>query len=115
MDEILPIRPSLKKREEKLKQVFEKGIKIWRHKRISHTDLHTALAVTKLPNVAISDVAEIVSGISEFAREINLKIHGYDQSYTVGISQWAPQVLTYLQHGIQKRDELLKGQFERQS
>ena len=104
-DEVQAIRGDLENREKTMRPIFEKGIKIWRHKRLSHADLNVALQVNALPEVPFADIKKLVCDISEFAREINCQIHGYDQSYWVGIVEWVPQVMNYLKLGIEQKDK----------
>jgi hypothetical protein len=106
-DEVNPIRDELSAREADMRLIWERGIKIWRHKRLSHSDMNTALRIDTLPDVPFADIKDIVERISQFAREINHRIHEYDQSYKVSIVQWTPQIMDYLRHGIERKDEQL--------
>jgi len=106
-EEVCGIRNDLKEREAVMRLIWEKGIKVWRHKRLSHSDMQIALRPDILPNVPFADVKDLVSGISEFARVINCRLHEYDQSYQVSLVQWTPQVIEYLRHGIEQKDAKL--------
>jgi len=106
-EEVMSIRDELSAREVAMRIIWERGIKIWRHKRLSHSDMNTALRIELLPEVPFADIKDLVDKISEFAREINHRLHEYDQSYEVSIVQWTPQVMDYLRHGIEWKEAQL--------
>lgn len=94
--EVASIRHDLERQLDKMRPVWERGIKIWRHKKLSHSDMPTALGQAPLPDIPISEVKTLVSGISEFVREIDHRLNQVDVSYNISVSQWVPQVLRHL-------------------
>lgn len=103
--EVAAIRPDLAQRLKKLVPVWKRGIKIWRHKKLSHSDKETALGVVALPDVPFLEIKELIVGITDFVREIDHRLNQTDVGYHVSISQWVPQVLSYLRAGIEKKDK----------
>jgi hypothetical protein len=103
-DEVQSIRCKLHIREKEIRKIWKKGINLWRHKQLSHSDMAIALEVNTLPEVPFSDIKDIITSISEFAREINIEIYQYDVSYQIGTSHWVPQVIDYLKRGIEQKE-----------
>ena len=103
--EVASIRKDLKRRLKEMRPVWEKGIKVWRNKKLSHSDLLTSLGKTTLPDIPFSQVKHLVSGITEIARQIDLQLNNVDMSYEVSTGEWVPKVLGYLRAGVQKRKE----------
>lgn len=103
-EEFTQIKTELDDKLAKLRPVWERGIKIWRHKKISHADMATALGHQSLPDVPISEIRELIVGISVFVKTIDHQLNSVDVSYSIGLSQWVPQVLKYLRAGIEKVD-----------
>jgi hypothetical protein len=104
LHELTPIKPELERRLSKMLPTWEKGIKVWRHKRLSHSDMPTLMAKGSLPDVPHSEVKDLVSDISEFVREIDHLLNQVHVGYRVSVSQWVPQVMRHLEAGIQKID-----------
>lgn len=103
--EVAPIRGPLKAVKDEMQRVWENGIKPWRHKHLSHIDVSVQLGVERLPDVPISDVRDLVAGISRFVHDIDLQLNKVGQGYHVAIHGWVPQVLAYLRRGVEKTDE----------
>jgi AbiU2 len=104
LKEVAPIKRDLELRLSKMRPTWEKGIKLWRHKKLSHSDMPTVMAEESLPDIPHSEVKVLVSDISEFVREIDHLLNHVDVNYRVSVSQWVPQVMRYLETGIQKTD-----------
>jgi len=102
--EIVTIKVDLERRLTAMIPVWEKGVKIWRHKKLSHSDLSTALGKSSLPEVPFSEVKKLVDDISGFVREIDHQLNQTDVSYRINPTKWTPEVLRYLKAGIQKID-----------
>jgi hypothetical protein len=103
--EVVSIRLDLERRLREMRPVWERGIKIWRHKKLSHADMPTALGLAPLPDIPHSEVKTLVSGISDFVREIDHRLNQVDVSYRITVSQWVPQVLGYLEKGVRETDK----------
>lgn len=103
--EVAPFRDNLKKLIDEMRPIWERGIKQWRHKKLSHWDMEVALGLKRLPDVPTADVKELVRQISGFAREIEHKLNNRDVSFGCSLTQWVPQVLRYLKLGIERMDE----------
>ena len=88
-----------------MRAVWEKGIKAWRHRRLSHSDMATTMKVSKLPNVEFADLKKLIEDISEFARHICHKILNYDVSHEVATLGWVPTVMEHLEAGIEWHKE----------
>jgi hypothetical protein len=65
----------------------------------------TALGQAPLPDVPHSEVKTLVSGISDFVREIDHRLNQVDVSYSITVSQWVPQVLGYLEKGVRETNK----------
>lgn len=102
LSDVAAIRDNLKKRESEMRRSWEVGIMHWRHKRISHTDLNTALQGNLLPDIPIASLYGLVDQISDFARYIHLSLYDHDVSYDIVTSRWVPQMLFYLKEGVEK-------------
>ena len=101
-------RNDLQKQLNALVPVWAKGIRTWRHKKLSHSDLATVLGTNVLPDIPFSEIKTLVDGITAFVREIEHRLNHRDISYRCSLTGWVPQVLKYLALGIQKRDDQLK-------
>ena len=99
---LAPIKPELERRLSLMRPTWEKGIKVWRHKRLSHSDMPTLMAKAALPDILHSEVRGLVSDISEFIREIDHRLNHVDVSYRVSVPGWVPQVIRYLEAGVRK-------------
>lgn len=67
--------------------------------------MSTILGEHRLPDVPLSEVRELVEKITEFARMIKRKLRGHDVAYQCALTGWVPQILQYLELGVQKKDE----------
>lgn len=105
LPEVASIRMDLERRLQKMRPIWKAGIKIWRHKKLSHSDLPTSLGKKALPQIPFSQIKDLVSGITEIARQIDHQLNNVDVSYDVAIGDWVPKVLGYLRAGVQKRNE----------
>ena len=79
---------------------WEKGIRVWRHKRLSHSDLESYIDRERIPSIPISDVQEIVEAICSFSKAIHRHLDQKDMKYEVYISHWVPDLIRYLRRGI---------------
>ena len=105
--EVASIRGDLQQRLDAMKPVWQRGIKVWRHKKISHSDMLTVLGKNSLPEIPLSEVKELVEKITDFTREIEHQLHQRDVGYRCSLTGWVPQVLSYLELGVEKKDEKL--------
>ena len=103
--EVGSIRLDLERRLNDMRPVWDRGIKIWRHKKLSHSDMPTVLGQEPLPDIPYSEVKNLVSGISEFVREIDHRLNQVDVNYEISVSKWVPQVLRYLEEGVRRIDQ----------
>jgi hypothetical protein len=103
--EVVSVRPELCQQLDVLKPKWERGIQTWRNKRLSHSDMPTVMGTKPLPNFPFSDIEDLITGISDFAREIDHRLNQRDVSYRIGITRWVPEVLSYLKAGIERREE----------
>ncbi len=106
--EVAPIRKDLQHRLREMKPIWERGIKAWRHKKLSHNDMATALGKQTLPDVPLSEAQELVSKITDFVRQMEQQMNKCDASYRCSPTGWVPQVTRYLRLGIEKKDEQLR-------
>jgi hypothetical protein len=106
LPEVEAFRADLQKRLDAINQVWGCGVKDWRHKRLSHSDMATALGSNTLPDIPFTEIKELVDGITGFVREINHQLYHHDTSFRCSITGWVPQVLDYLKLGIEKKDEI---------
>lgn len=105
LPELASLRLDLEQRLKKMRPIWVTGIAVWRNKKLSHSDLPTSLGKAALPQIPFWQVGELVSGITEIARQIDLQLNNVDVSYKVSTGEWVPKVLGYLRAGVQKRDE----------
>jgi hypothetical protein len=105
--EVAAIRSNLQTRLDAMRPVWERGIKVWRHKKLSHSDMLTVLGTNRLPDIPLSEVKELVEKITDFTREIEHQLHQCDVSYSCSLTGWVPQVLSYLELGIERKDQKL--------
>lgn len=103
-DEVSSIRTDLEERLDQMKPVFDRGIKKWRKWKHAHSDLLTAVGQEPLPNVPLSDVETLVTGISEFSSQIDLCVYRVSGGDDISIRGPASQVLRYLKAGIAQTD-----------
>ena len=106
LPEVAPFRTKLQTQLAAINLVWGRGVKDWRHKRLSHFDMPTALGSNTLPDVPFTEIKELVDGITGFVREINHQLYHHDTSFRCSITGWVPQVLDYLKMGIEKKDEI---------
>ena len=97
LPEARPIAGELRRRLDQMKPVWERGIKTWRNKRLSHSDMPTALGSATLPDIPTSDILALVEGISSFAWEIDHRLNQCDVSYKVALNGWVPEILQRLE------------------
>jgi hypothetical protein len=83
--EVASITSDLSQRPAAMIPVSKRGIKIWRHKKISHSDLLTALGKSSLPDLPFSEIQQLVEDISDFAREIDHRLNQTDVCYRVSL------------------------------
>jgi hypothetical protein len=105
LPEVAAFRDDLQKRLDAINLIWSRGVKDWRHKRLSHSDMATTLGNNTLPTVPFTEIKELVDGITSFAREITHQVLHFDQSFRCSITGWVPQVLRYLKLGVEKTDE----------
>ncbi len=105
LPEVAAFRTDLQTRLDAINLIWTRGVKDWRHKRLSHSDMATTLGANTLPTVPFTEIKELVEGITGFAREITHQLYHYDQSFHCSQTGWVPQVLRYLKLGIEKTDE----------
>jgi AbiU2 len=105
LPKLAPMRADLNRRLEKMRTVWEPGIMVWRHKKLSHSDLPTALGIAALPKIPFSDVQNLVTGITDIAHEIRLRVDGVDVNYKAATGDWVPKVLGHLRDGVKWREE----------
>ena len=102
--EVSSIRKDLQARLDLLTSKWEKGIKQWRHKKLSHSDTEIVLGREALPEIPYADISDLVSGIAAFVNEIDLRLYDFEVAERVEIAQWVPQVMRYLKAGVEKVD-----------
>jgi len=107
-DETKPLNEDLTKRLSSLEKNWSKGIKKWRHKRISHADLDTIVCGTGLPVIEFQNIDALVAEISAFSILILDQIYGEKKNHDIVIHWGVDQVVNYLKLGIAKKDEELK-------
>ncbi len=108
LPEVADIQAELIKREVKMRANWEKGIKIWRHKRISHSDKAFALKEVIIPEVKFTDMKKLVDDITEFADFVHIKINIYQMDYTPGASDWIPSLFHVIKMGLDAHEEEMK-------
>jgi AbiU2 len=109
--EVAAIRANLQKRLDVMKSVWKRGIGIWRHKKLSHSDMPTAFGACDLPDISLVEAKELIEGITGFTREIEHGLRMREVSYSPAITGWIPQVLSYLELGVKKKDEILRERY----
>jgi hypothetical protein len=108
LPEVAGIKADLETRVGEMRKVWAPRIKAWRHKKLSHTDLKTALGVSILPEVTYKEIGQLVDSITAFSRQIQHHVYQRDIGYHCSQTGWTPQVIKYLQLGVEKRDEILR-------
>jgi hypothetical protein len=79
-------RNDLQKQLDALVPVWAKGIRNWRHKKLSHSDLATVLGTNVLPDIPFSEIKSLVDGITAFVREIEHQLNHRDISYRCSLT-----------------------------
>jgi len=104
--EVASFRADLQKRLDAINLVWSRGVKDWRHKKLSHSDMATVLGSNTLPDIPFTEIKVLVDGITGFAREVTHQLYHFDQGFGCSMTGWVPQVLDYLKLGVQKKDEI---------
>lgn len=92
-----PLKTNLQPLMKDIILIYQRGIQQWRNKRLSHSDRDYHLGLTRLPDVPINDVKELVLKFEQLINTISLELYDETGAYfEIEVQNGAEKLLSVL-------------------